>query len=228
MVRTLSLTLLCSLAAGLAVLPAVAAGPLPSVVQIIFEQEHTKPLAAGTVIDYRFQRTVSDERLLGAPYSDDIKVDVKGELAAGTRAVGIALFTGERGRYLSYPDLTINPLINFYLDRSVQSFSQIAGGDPFYLKGRFKAAFLNGASVEPVEIDYDGRKVPGYRVAMTPFAKDAMASRMQGYEGSSFAMTFSESVPGQVVELVSVLASTQKDAPRLEERISFAGAGSAR
>lgn len=228
MVRILSVALICSLTAVVAVLPAIAAGPLPSVVQVIFEQEHTRLLAAGTVIDYRFQRTVSDERLLGAPYSDEIKVDVKGELAAGNRTVGIAIFTGERGRYLSYPDLTINPLINFYLDRSVQSFSQIAGGDPFYLKGRFKAAFVDGAAVEPVEVDYAGKKVPGYRIAMTPFAKDAMAARMQGYEGSSFAMTLSEAVPGQVVELVAVLASTQKDAPRLEERITFAGTGSAK
>lgn len=228
MLRTLGVALVGTLAAALVVLPAIAAGPLPTVVQVVFEQEHTKPLAAGTVIDYRFQRTVSDERLLGPPYSDEIKVDVQGELAAGNRSVGIAIFTGERGRYLSYPDLTINPLINFYLDRSVQGFSQIAGGDPFYLKGRFKAAFLNGATVEPVEVDYAGKKVPGYRISLTPFAKDVMAPRMQGYEGSSFAMTLSESVPGQVVELVSVLSSTQKDAPRLEERITFAGAGSAK
>lgn len=200
-----------------------AAGQLPSVINVIFEQEHTKQLHAGTVLDYRYQRTVSDEKLLGPAYSDDIKVAIKGEVAAGNREVGIAIFTGDRARELNFPDITINPIINFYLDHSVRNFSRIAGGDTFYLKGRFKEILRDGATVEAVDVDYAGKKVAGYRVALTPFAKDQMASRMQGYEGSTFALTVSDAVPGHVVELVSVYASNMKEAPRLEERITFQG-----
>jgi len=220
--------LLTAATAMMVSLPLAAAGPLPTAIDVIFEHEHTKALAGGTQLNYRFQRTVSDERLLGAAYSDDIKVDIKGELAAGNREVGIAIFTGERGRQFSYPDLTINPIINFYLDHALKSFSQIAGGDTLYLKGLFKAALRDKASVEQVDVDYLGGKVTGYRVAVTPFAGDGMAYRMQGYEGSTFALTLSDKVPGHVVELVSTFSSTMKEAPRLDERITFTGTGASK
>lgn len=224
MLRIALLSLLAGAVVATTVFPAMAASAkVPSVIAVIFEQEHTRALGNGALLEYRFQRTVSDERLLGPAYSDEIKVGIKGDLAAGNRVVDLAVYTGERARQFSYPDLTINPVINFFLEQSVRNFSQIAGGDTLYLKGRFKAALRDTATVEPIEVDYDGRKVSGYRVAVRPYAGDQMAHRMQGYDGSTFQLTVSEHVPGQVVDLVSIYTSSQKEAPRLEERISFAG-----
>jgi hypothetical protein len=206
-----------------------AAAEVPKAGDVLFESKHLSNLGKGDEVTYRFQRTVSDEKLLGMPFSDDIKVAVVQAVAEnGMRDVTLQVFTGERAREpITETQRTGNPLLVFYLDRAVSNFSLIAGGSRPYLKNRF-ARSLQEAKVEPVKIAYNGTDVEGYRVTVAPYAGDPNAAKMQGYEGSQFTLLLSEAVPGQLAEMVSSYTSTVAGAPRLEERITLAGVGGAR
>jgi hypothetical protein len=214
-------------AAAAAAPAAAAAGP--SAVDVLFERKHLGNLESGQEVVYRFQRTVSDEKMLGAPFSDDIKLDIKKVAADGTREVVFKVFTGDRARDpQDIPDLTGNPVLVVFLDRAVNNFAMIASGNRNYLKGKFRDALRENAKIEPVTVEAMGKKVQGYRVTVTPFEKDPNALKMLGYEGATFSFTVSDAVPGQFIELTSHYESGIKDAPLLDERITLASSGAAK
>ena len=70
----------------------------PTPIDILFERKHLTNVVAGTELVYRFDRTVTQPELLGQPFSDDIKVEIKKVEPNGTRAVVVKVFTGERAR----------------------------------------------------------------------------------------------------------------------------------
>lgn len=217
-----------ALIVALSAAPLLAAPEVPKATDVLFESKHLSNLNKGDEVSYRFQRTVSDEKLLGMPFSDDIKLAVVQAVPEnGSRDVTVQVFTGERARDpVSETQRTGNPLLVFYLDRAVSNFSLIAGGNRPYLKNKFAMA-LKDAKVEPVKIAYNGTQVEGYRVTVTPYAGDPNAAKMQGYEGSQFTLLVSEAVPGQLAEMMASYSSTIPGAPRLEERITLTGVGGA-
>jgi hypothetical protein len=56
--------------------PAEAATTEPKATDLIFEHKHLAKVEAGKQIDYKFNRTVSDEKMLGQGFSDDITLKV--------------------------------------------------------------------------------------------------------------------------------------------------------
>lgn len=206
--------------------PATAGAGKLSAVDILFESKHLELMGKGSEVAYRIQRTVSDPKMLGEPFSDDIKIGVNAVDAAGKREVVIKIFSGERARDPRVEtDMTGNPILVFFLDRSVANFGLVGGGNRNYLKQQFREALRDRAQVETVKVDYEGKSVDGYRIVVTPYADDKNARRMLGYEGSRFSFVVSAAVPGYFVDMASVFESTNKDAPKFEERITLQGAG---
>lgn len=196
---------------------------VPTAVDVLFERKHLDALEKGTELAYRFERTVSDPKLLGEAFSDDIKIGVNKVSDAG-RELAVQIFSGERARDLqTIPDMTGNPLLVVFLDRSVLNMSRLSGAQGPYLKGAFRTALREKATIEPTKIDYAGKTVDGYKIALAPYASDPNASKLQGYEGSRFSFVVSEAVPGHFVELISIFESTMPEMPKLEERITVAG-----
>lgn len=197
-----------------------------SAVDLLFESKHLELLGKGMEATYRLDRTVSDAKLVGEPFSDGIRVGVKDVDASGKREVVVHLFTGERARDPhTETELTGNPLLVVFLDRAVSNFAIVGGGNRNYLKQQFREALRDKADVQPAKVEVGGKAVDGYRITVTPFATDKNAQRMLGYEGSKFTFVVSDAVPGYFVDLHAGYESTTKEAPKFEERIKFAGAG---
>jgi hypothetical protein len=191
---------------------------------MLFETRQLDLIDKGKEVAYRFDRKVSDERLLGKAYADDIIVGVKNVGEKGEREVEFKAFTGEQAREpSSWPDLTINPLFIWYLERTVANYTTLAGGNQMYVKGHIRAALADKAKMEPTKIDLNGKSIDGYKITVAPFADDQNAPRMQGYEKSVFTMIVSKDAPGYFVDLQSTFESTAAAAPKLEERISLVG-----
>jgi len=217
-----SVVLRC-LATGLVMLGAaigsVAAEPQKPV-ELLFDGNHLQLTKEGSQVTYRFQRSVSHEKVLGAAFSDDLKLDVTG-VKDDKRNFEFRVFSGERAREpFADHDRVGNPLLLWYLDRSVNNYKGLAGGGLTYVKGRFMEALKN-ATAEPTKVDVNGKSVDASRVTLTPYAGDPNASRMMGYENSRFVIVYSDAVPGYFVELTSTFENSDAKAPRLEERISF-------
>lgn len=207
-----------------AVAGAAAAEPVKPV-EGLFYGKHLKLTKMGSELKYRFQRSVSHEKILGTPFSDDVKLDIVGVKDEDKRDFEFNVFSGERQREpIADHDREGNPLLLWYLDRAVAGYRQLAGGGLTYVKSRFMAA-LKDATSEPVKVDVDGRSVDAFRMTLQPYAKDPNAAKMMGYENSTFVIVYSDAVPGYFVDMSSVYENTDKNAPRLEERISFAGEG---
>lgn len=203
-----------------------AADPAPAATAVLFDAKHLASLAKGSEAVYRFERKVSDEKLLGLPFTDEIRVAVTDEDPSGARNVSIKVFTGERMRPEQLiSGMTGNPLLVVFLDRSVANFGMLAGGSRPFIKNRMKQQLGSNAKVEPVSIAYNGKPVAGYRVKWSPFIGDPNALKMRGYDGSRFEIVVSDQVPGHFVETLGIFESPQPDSPRLEERTLLAGVG---
>ncbi len=212
-------------AAGVLVSVAATAGA-PSAVELLFERKHLAALDGGSEIAYRFERATSDPKMLGEPFADTIRLTITAVAPTGTREVALDVFTGDRARTVqNVPDLTGNPMLVLFLDRTVSNMSQLAGGARPYFKDRIRAGLRDKAVIEPTTIAYAGKTVDAFRIAVTPFIGDANAGKMLGYDGAKLTLVVSEAVPGHIVELTSLFESAIPDAPRLEERITVAGSG---
>ena len=197
----------------------------PTPVDVLFERKHLANVEAGTELVYRFERTVTQPDLLGLPFADEIKVEVKKVAGNGTREVLVKVFSGERARDPQPIDeLTGNPVLVVFLDRAVSSYMAVAGGKIGYLKDKVRTALRERAVVEPAKVALGGKTVDGFKISVTPFSGDLNASKMRGYENSKFSIVVSDAVPGNFVELLATYENTAPTAPRLEERTVMVGA----
>lgn len=209
-----------------AVLPVRAATTTPDATTMLFDANHLAGVAKGDALVYRLERVVTDPKMLGEPFADDIRVDIVQDDPSGTREVSVKVFTGERGRpEQKITGMTGNPVLVVFLDRVVNNLSMLAGGNRPYLKQRVKMGLANGAKVDAVEIDFKGKPVKGNRITVTPFVGDPNALKMMGYDGVKLEIVVSDMVPGHLVAFTSVFESPTQGSPRLEERIRLEGAG---
>ncbi len=200
-----------------------SADNMPSVSDLLFEQQHFDGLNEGSKLTYRFQRTVSESKMLGKPFSDDISVSVTKVEDDEKRAVDLQIFSGDRARPLQeLPHRKGNPVLVVFLERIIKNYGAMVGGKHQYLKNRIRVDMRENAKVVPEKIKYNGKTIDGYRVTMTPFIKDPNRHKMYGYEGSRFDVLVSDSVPGRIFEMTAVFESPMDGAPRLEERIKLA------
>jgi hypothetical protein len=223
---------LLSLAAGTVMAaslmsPVMAAdGDAKKATDMLFEAKHIVGVPAGSELLYKFVRKPSNEKILGAGFSDDIKVKVESDGVEGKKNVRVELYTGDRARDPhQITDMDGNPLLIVYLDTALGHFRQLAGGDHSYLKGKFRSSLGDKSKLEPVKISYKGADVEGYRISVTPFADDPARSKMRGYENSEFSIVISDKIPGHFVQMVANYINSQKDGPSLLESTTLDGVG---
>lgn len=195
-----------------------AAEPQPA--DLIFSARHLDLVPKGTGLAYKFEHGVSDEKLLGKPFTDDIKLSVSDVTAEGQRIVDVTVFTGDRQRPpQNYDGLTINPVFIWFLDKCVENLRTVAGGKQPYLKGRMRDAFVDKAKLEEVKVDFGGKSVSGYKVTIEPFVTDPNKHKMQGFENSKFSFVMSKDIPGYFYEFNADIFSSQAGTAKMNDRL---------
>ncbi len=189
---------------------------------LIFQNRHLDLVQKGATVAYKFEHAVSDEKLMGKSFTDDIKIAVTDVNATGQRILDVTVFTGDRQRPVqNYDGLTINPVFIWFLDKCVENFRTVAGGKQPYLKGRMKEAFVEKPTLEDVKIEFGGKTIDAKKVTIEPFATDPNKHKMQGYENSKFSFVMSKDIPGYFYELTSEMVSTQPGAGKLNDRLKI-------
>ena len=192
--------------------------------KLVFSQKHLSNLDSGKELVYHFKRTPTNEELLGQGFTDDITLKVTGVKDDGGRDVDLQIYTGDRARDLQrMPDRQSNPVLLVYFNQAVNSFSMLAGGQRNYLTRVFSMGFQDKAKVEPIKIEYKGKKVDAYRVSMSPYKGDQNESKMQGWEGAEYVLVVSDDVPGQVADLIATYKNKYPGDLKLVERITLDG-----
>jgi hypothetical protein len=205
---------------------AAAAAQSPSATELIFDHAHLSNTKAGDEIVYNFERKVSDEKLGGAGFKDEIKLKIEEADKEGKKNIALKIFTGERGREeQKITELTINPVFVVGMQQAIASFRLMAGGDLSYLKRRFGLNVRDKSKIVTVKFDYKGQTVDGYKIDVAPFESDPNMAKMKGYDVSEFTFIVSVGVPGEIAEMVSTTRSSSKDSVSLIERTTLAGYG---
>ena len=199
-------------------------GGQPKAVDIIFEHKHLSNVDQGKQIEYRFNRTVSNPDLLGQPFSDDITIKVVAVKPTGRKDVNLQIYTGDRARDLQQlPNLTVNPVFQVYFAQAVSTFSMLSGAKIPYLTRIFSLGFRDKAKIEPIKVDYMGKKIDAYRITMAPYLGDVNESKMQGWEDAEYSLVVSEQVPGEIIDLIAKYKNKYPGDLRLVERITLDG-----
>ncbi len=187
---------------------------------LIFQNRHLDLVQKGSTVAYKFEHKVSDEKLMGKPFTDDIKFSVTDVNAEGQRILDVTVFTGDRQRPIqNYDGLTINPVFIWFLDKCVENFRTVAGGKQPYLKGRMKEAFVKKPKLEDVKVEFGGKTIDAKKVTIEPFVNDPNKQKMQGYENSKFSFVMSKDIPGYFYELNADMFSTQAGTGKLSDRL---------
>ena len=204
--------------------PTEAATTEPKATDLIFEHKHLAKVEAGKQIDYKFNRTVSDEKMLGQGFSDDITLKVTADKPDDNKALLLQIYTGERARDpQKLEKFSINPVFAVFFSQATSTFNQLAGGQVNYLQKSFSDGWMK-AKVEPIKVDYNGKQIDAHRISMTPFLGDKYETKMQGWESAKYVVVVSDQVPGEIVDLLATYHNRYPPAKlKLSERITLAG-----
>lgn len=218
-----------ALIVGPALAPAAEDMTAENAQKLIFESSHLDLVSKGREVTYHYEHQVSDEQRLGKPYSDDIRLSVVKVDAEGKRDVKMQIFFKELARNpWSETGITLNPIFIWFLNNSVNQFKSLSAGGEFSdLKNRFKIGFYEDAKLEDVKVTFEGKDVDAYKLTIMPYARDANARKMDGYERSTFVVTFSPSIPGYFFDLVANIESRKNNYPKVVERVSLVKVGEA-
>jgi hypothetical protein len=197
-----------------------ASAELPQPADVIFNARHLDLVPKGTAIAYKFEHGVTDEKLLGKAFTDDIKLNVSDVTADGQRVLDVTVFTGDRQRPTqNYDGLTINPVFIWFLDKCVENLRIVAGGNQPYLKGRIRDSFVDKAKIEEVKLDFGGKSVSGYKISVEPFVDDPNKHKMQGFEKSKFTFVLSKDIPGYFYEFNADIFSSQAGTAKMMDKL---------
>jgi hypothetical protein len=184
----------------------------------LFETPHLARVRAPLKLDYEFRREEGGRLTV----ADRITLDIRHVGENGRHDVYPEFLTGERR--INYPPalgFLGNPLLLFALDRDTREFSAATGGSPNWFRGRFRAALLEGATLQHGPAPAAGQPAPveATTVELTPFAGEQRAGRFQTLH---YVFILSEAVPGGIIEIRSIV-SAGPDGPEMVDSITFSG-----
>ncbi len=187
--------------------------------------DHLQNISKPTRLKYDFVRSGTYEE----GFADVVLVDIKKLNEDGSKNADMQFFTGERAQ--PFPPDTVteirgNPVLGVYMRGDVYDMNRLTEGSWRYFQRRIKLALSKAATVEPVEIDFAGKKVKAQRIVITPFVKDPHSAQFQQFTGKRYEFTLSKEVPGMLYEIRSVVpGASAADAPLLEERLTLTQVG---
>ena len=188
--------------------------------------DHLQNISKPTRLKYDFVRSGTYEE----GFTDVVLVDIKQLNGDGSKNADMQFFTGERSQ--PFPPDTVteirgNPVLGVYMRGDVYDMNRLTDGSWRYFQRRIKLALSEAAVVEPVEIEFAGRKVQAQRIVITPYVKDPHSAQFQQFTGKRYEFTLSKEVPGTLYEIRSVVpGASPADAPLLEERLTRTQVGS--
>ena len=222
----LRIFLTAATAAILAAAPAIPAFAEPAPTDLLFKVRQLDLVSKGHEIVYKFERKSSNEQLLGKSFADQLRIEITKSNDKGERDLALKIFTGEAARDVqNWPDLSTNPLLLWYLDRSVVQLANLAGADKMYLKGRMRSTFDDKGKVERIKAEFGGKQIDAYRITVIPFIGDPYAPKMEGYDHTSFSFVVSDAVPGYFLDMAATYQSPKVGTPKLEEHLMLVSMG---
>lgn len=207
---------------ALACLAGAAAAPAASAADTVADKVFGPGLLAGVtapaVFRYRYElRGVT----MSEPYASRVVMDVREVGADGGKKVWFDMFEGQNRREFGPTAAKEqNPLVIMFLQRDVEAMRNLTGGSAGYFQQGIRRSFSEPAEVAPVEVEFDGRKVPATRVVIHPFRADPSIARFPKFRDKAYEFVVAPEVPGGLYRIASSTPAPEGGTV-LEESMTF-------
>ena len=198
------------------------AAAAPSAGDLLFEQPQMKNTTPGSTLTYDYlRRSGIVKGPYGPPLNDEIKLTVEPGKSAESRDIRVQMFSGGyRVPAGPFQDMPGNPVLSLFLENHLKGLASLLEANPRYIKNAIRKGLREKSTVTPVQVDFKGRKVEGWRVEMKPFVGDPQTERMRGFEGLTYTFVTSPEVPGEIVS-IEARALKPDGGELLEERLDY-------
>lgn len=198
------------------------AQPARDTATLLFETPQWSKAPAGTTIIYDYARQTFGTAEYGDHFNDTITLNVSAGENADSRAVEVQLFSGPRKRPAGpFESTTTNPVLLIIFEENIQQLSRLFQANPLYLKSAIRRAWRDAALIEDATVTAGGKSVPGTRITIHPFAKDAMKAQMHGLEGMTYIVEIADSIPGEIATID--IHAPADGAPKFSETLRYKG-----
>ncbi len=115
-----------------------------------------------------------------------------------------------------------NPMIMVFLQSDVLDLAEATGGHWRYFQKHMKLALEHDARVEPVIIDFQGKRMEAYQITVQPYANDQDRRNELGrYRHKTYEFVLSDELPGEIFELRSITPAEEESEPPIIRQVSL-------
>lgn len=169
---------------------------------ILFEGEHYRSTPETATLRYDYERVTKVPASTGPSFKDTVELKLSPGEAPTKRNVVVTLFKGPMHRSAGpFDGVEFNPILIMMLEYHLGDFAKLLRGNPRYFKNAIRSGMRDRAVAEPVKIRVGGRDVDATRIVTKPYENDPQKARFGPFADTTYAVTYSDAVPGLVYEI---------------------------
>jgi len=192
----------------------VSEEPVSEAERLLWLTDQVTTLPVGTLLRYRYDARSIDED----PIEDEVDLEIIAVNEDGSRGATVYFFTGDRNRNVEpFERSRGNPVLGIYLQDDVYRLEERAGGSWRYFHRKVKKALAHDATIEDIEVEFEGRKVPARRVSFQPFQYDELRDRFEDLADKRYSIVVSDQIPGSLYEIHTLVPGREEGSPPLHE-----------
>lgn len=184
--------------------------------------DHLKNVQKPMRLYYEFVKSGTyEEGFSDAVYLDIIKLNED-----GTKNAVLDFFTAAR-KQIAGPDNVTNvrgnPVLAIFMQGDVNEMNRLTEGHWRHFQKMIKIALREGASVEPVNFDFNGKQMNGEKISFSPYLHDPHRKDYEQFAQKTYEFILSEDVPGTLYQIKTVIHNTTEPdkGPLLEEILTL-------
>jgi hypothetical protein len=185
--------------------------------KLIFFKDHLEGITKGSQLNYQFISITDKQR-----FEDRISIRVTDVVSKGKRDLEFDFLSGENHiEFTPAKSYTGNPVIIHFLERDISLMSKDTGGWNGYFRNRIRNSFRKPTQIDEVTFEFNGEKVKGTEIVITPFVGDPNSRNFKLYANKRYEFLFSDQVPGGVYRIHTQVLSENGEQLLIDEDMTF-------
>ena len=185
---------------------------------ILWLTDQLKTISKPLVLTYAFERSGTYD----PGFRDTVRFNVDAIKSDGMKAASVEFFTGERRFEVPPVESTnVNPVLKIYLQGDVYEMNRLTDAEGKsrerwrYFQRRIKFALADTATVEPTEIEFNGKRYAGKMVSFRPYVDDPKRALFEQFADKSYRIIVSDDLPGYLYRIETIIPSQNASGPPL-------------
>lgn len=177
--------------------------------KILWMGDQLKSIDKPMTLKYDFKKSGSFEE----GFADTVKLHIQEILPDGMKNAEVDFFSGQH--HMPTPTMNSingNVLLALFLQGDILEMHRVTDIGSRYFQQKIKYALATSAKISDTEIEFNGTKVPGKNISITPYADDPKAETSEKYhkfKDKAYTFTISEGIPGYLYEIHTSVPALQ-------------------